>query len=245
MTEEAKAKTEKNKKASSPLIYGRLAKIFTEVPAVGKDKQMESGQKYPYRSTDDIVIAIKPLLAKYGVMCLPKLQKIKRETYDREKSGKIVMVTVEMVYTFLCCEDRSTVEIGPFPAEAIDYGDKATAKALTMALKSMLSEVFLIPVHDALDTDGDAKNLDDARTTPEKSGPEAKPFQEPSEKEWEIIEAITAQMLANGIDIVPDKVKAACWNAQGRYPTHKSQVGSTVLWLQTRLSQANEQLFDD
>jgi len=249
MTEKSEIRNQKSEirhqksEVRSQLIYERLAKIFAEVPAVSKDKQMESGQKYSYRSIDDIVIALKPLLAKQGVMCFPRLEAIKRETLDREKGGKIVMVTVEMMYNFVCCEDVSSIEIGPIPAEAIDYGDKATAKALTMALKAMFSEVFLIPTQDNLDTDSDAKNLDDVKTTPEKEGPPAKLFREPTEAEWEIIQAVTDQLIENGITIVPDQVKTACWDAQARYPSHKSQVGSTVLWLQTRLSQTDPSLF--
>jgi len=147
--------TTNNKKTS--LIEERLSLILNEVQAVPKDSENKS-QGYMYRSIDAVCAALHDLFAKHNVFYVPKVVNKDRQILDKKDkqgnvTGKTVLIALDMEYKFICSEDKSSLTVGPVIGEAMDFGDKASAKAQTMALKTMLLQVFCIPVQNSFDPD--------------------------------------------------------------------------------------------
>lgn len=117
-------------------IYAALSAVKDELGAVSKGNTMKGGSfSYKYRSIDDVLNALHPILVKHGVVGpVPKLV-----THNRD--GKKTLVHFE--YTFFAA-DGSFVA-GGTAGEGDDPGDKGTNKASTSALKTFLTQTLAIP----------------------------------------------------------------------------------------------------
>jgi hypothetical protein len=151
---------EDESKEDGELIHSRITKIMNDMPAIGKDGN-NTAQHYAYRSIDAILNVLHALLKKHHVFYTPHIVARDRQILDRldrktqAKIGSTVLVALDIEYKLYCSDDKSFITVGPIIGEAMDAGDKATAKAMTMALKTMLSQVFCIPFQNALDTDNE------------------------------------------------------------------------------------------
>lgn len=130
-----------------PTIFEIFADAKREVGAVGRDSR-NAQQGFMYRSADDVVNAAAPALDKYGVITAAHLDK---ETYDIVEIGgnrtRMSHALVEVTYTFYGpAGDSFPVKV---PGEAMDNGDKATAKAMTVAYRIALTQAMNLPTKDA------------------------------------------------------------------------------------------------
>lgn len=138
----------------APTIHARMAAILAELPAIGKDSE-NTQQGFMYRSHDDVLNALNPLLAKYGVYIVPEV--VERVTDRRETRSGSVMYEVNLLvrYSFIAL-DGSWIA-GSAWGEGTDSGDKATNKAMTMALKNMLAQAFAVSTQEAQGYDADGQ----------------------------------------------------------------------------------------
>lgn len=103
---------------------------------------------FKFRGIEDIYNVISPLMAANGIIVVPKVLDKKEFDYP-DGLGKVAhRVIVTMQYTFVCVHDGSTFEAVTL-GEAIDNGDKATIKAMSLAQKSLFIQTFAIPTYDA------------------------------------------------------------------------------------------------
>src|ERR1051326_184708 len=126
---------------SDPPIHVALARVFGEVPPVGKDEENKQ-QGFKFRGIDAMEDALRPLFAKHGIVPIPLRVLDVRHSERSTRGGSIMNPTpVRMLYRFSGpAGDYVDVEsIG----EAADSGDKSTPKALTAAWKSLLDKMFL------------------------------------------------------------------------------------------------------
>lgn len=133
-------------------IYQSITKILEEVPAIGKGKT-NSQQNFKYRGIDDVMNVFQPILAKHKVFIVPQVLEQKREERTTSKGGNLIYSICKIKYTFYA-EDGSNVEaivIG----EGMDSGDKATNKAMAIAMKYAMFQVFCIPTEEMKDTDSE------------------------------------------------------------------------------------------
>lgn len=142
-------------------IYESITKIMEEVPAITKSDKNET-QKFMYRGIDKVMNAMQPLLAKYKVFVVPECLERNREERTTSKGGNLIYSILKMKYKF-CAEDGSFVEAITI-GEGMDSGDKASNKAMAIAMKYAMFQVFCIPT--------DAED-DPDKTTPEPSKPSA------------------------------------------------------------------------
>lgn len=154
---------------SNPLIYGKIASIMKECPAIGKD-QRNSQQGYAYRGIDDVMNALQNLLPKYGVFYVPEVVDAKREERTTAKGGILIYSVLKVKYTFYA-EDGSHVS-AVVQSEGMDSADKSSNKAMSAACKYALFQVFNIPTKELIDPDA---------TTPEKSVKKTAPQTERSD----------------------------------------------------------------
>lgn len=133
-------------------IYETINLIMMEVPAIGKNKKNPK-QNYNFRSIDDVMNKLQPLFAKFKLFVTPEILEHTREERRTSAGGVLLYSICKIKYTFYA-EDGSSVEtivIG----EGMDSGDKASNKAMAVALKYALFQVFCIPTEELKDPDNE------------------------------------------------------------------------------------------
>lgn len=133
-------------------IYQSITKIMEEVPSIGKTQRNKT-QGFMYRGIDDVMNALQPLLAKNKVFIVPEILEQMREERTTSKSGNLIYSICKIKYKFYA-EDGSSVEAITI-GEGMDSGDKATNKAMAIAMKYALFQVFCIPTDEMKDPDSE------------------------------------------------------------------------------------------
>lgn len=129
--------------SDTPTIVQALSAVMEDVRAVGKDG-VNTSQNYSFRGIDAVVNAVGPLFRKHGIVCLPTvLEASYRDCHVGAKGTPQRECTVRMQYRFYGPAGDSldaTVQ-----GEALDSGDKGTAKAQSVAYRVCLLQALTIP----------------------------------------------------------------------------------------------------
>jgi hypothetical protein len=130
-------------------IYSAIAAMIAEVDAIGKDKRNQQ-QGFNYRGIDDVMNALHPLLAKHKVF--PTCEVLSRDVTERatKTGGVLFYVNMRLRYTFWA-EDGSSVTTEAW-GEAMDSGDKASNKCMSVGYKYAMFQLLCIPT-EAVDPD--------------------------------------------------------------------------------------------
>jgi len=124
-------------------IVNALSAVMADVGAVRKD-DYNQGQKFNFRGIDAVVNAVSPALRQHGVIVTPAVQNV---DYANVEVGRnrtpMGHVRVVVSYTFTA-SDGSTLT-ATVPGEAMDSGDKATAKAMSVAFRTALLQALCLP----------------------------------------------------------------------------------------------------
>lgn len=134
-------------------IYESIAAIIGDVTAVSKDKTNPQGKGYKYRGIDDVMNAMQPLFARYKVFVVPEVLEQRREERESNSGGRLLYSICKIKFTFFA-EDGSNVAAVTI-GEGMDSGDKATNKAMSVAFKYALFQVFCIPTEEMQDADAE------------------------------------------------------------------------------------------
>lgn len=120
------------------------------VDAVERD-QVNKSQGFKFRGIDQVYNELHDKMAKVGVFTIPIIRsKVINE--KTTKSGTVMShVYLEIKYVF-ACEDGSSLEAVVW-GEATDSGDKAINKAMSIAHKYALLQIFMIPTEEDKDPD--------------------------------------------------------------------------------------------
>lgn len=116
--------------------------VMAEVQAVAK-KDRNLQQSFNYRGIDAVMNKVGPALRNAGGFILPRVLETKTNTAQTAKGGtlNVVYLTVEFGIYGL---DGDPI-VGTVAAEAFDSGDKATSKAMSVALRTFLLQVLALP----------------------------------------------------------------------------------------------------
>jgi ERF superfamily len=160
-------------------IIKAISKVMEEVGAV-KKADRNTHQNFNFRGIDAVVNAVSPALRKHGIVISPQVLDYHYETVSVGNPAKnMASVRVMVRYTFHA-SDGSTLEV-TVPAESFDSGDKATAKAMSVAFRTALLQTLCLPTDE---TDPDAQSYERANHptnhTPAPRKPAA-PVKEPGE----------------------------------------------------------------
>jgi hypothetical protein len=125
------------------LIYQLLPAITAEIGAIRKEQQ-NSHQKYRYRGIDDALNQISPVLCKHGVCT--EVEVTDHHVTNRESGTKTIYhATVSLQIRFIASDGSSVVSRAA--GEGMSHGDdKATAKAMSGAMKYALFFGLMVPV---------------------------------------------------------------------------------------------------
>lgn len=144
---------------SAPSVYAAINAIAGELAMRGISKTHTNEiDGYKYRSIDDVLDRLAPLLAKHRLCVLPRaLERIVTERAD-ERNRLLLQVALRVSFTVTSVDDGSSHTIEAY-GEALDGGDKATAKAMSAAYKSAMVQTFCIPISGAEDPDRTSHKL--------------------------------------------------------------------------------------
>ena len=131
-------------------IFQAITDIMSDVDAIGKNKRNQQ-QGFNFRGIDDLYNAIHPLLAKHKVFTVPTVLDERTEERKTAKGGTLIYRIMKIRYNFYAV-DGSSVEC-IVVGEGMDLGDKASNKAMSIAHKYALLQVFAIPTEDIADPD--------------------------------------------------------------------------------------------
>lgn len=125
-------------------VVERLIAVLADVPDLPKDRNApENMGGYAFRGIETITTAMRPLMAKHGVICLAKVRKrIESERRVGRENKVMYVVDLHIDWTFHGA-DGDTLTADSWGC-GTDMGDKATQKAVTAAFKSLLTPTFFI-----------------------------------------------------------------------------------------------------
>lgn len=163
-------------------IYEAIADIMKEGYAISKSKRNQQ-QGFMYRGIDDVMNTFQPLMAERGIFLVPEVISAEREERQTTKGGNLIYSVLTVKYTFYA-SDGSSVSATVI-GEGMDSGDKASNKAMAVAMKYAMFQVFCIPTEEMQDPDAETPPPNTPNKTepkPEaKPEPKTKPKKEPNE----------------------------------------------------------------
>jgi hypothetical protein len=128
-------------------IYSALVKVMKDVGAVKKGERNKS-QGYVFRGVDAVVNAVYPAFVEHGISVQPNVRSFEYGTVEVGKDRTVMgHARVIVEYTFTSAEDGSAVTASA-AGEAFDSGDKATPKAMSVALRTALLQSLMLPTDD-------------------------------------------------------------------------------------------------
>ena len=157
-----------------PMIYKSIIDVMKKINAIGKDRKNET-QHFQYRGIDDVMNELHGALTESGVFVVPEVLEENRSTGKSSNGRDLFYTRLKIKFTFYAADGSSVnaVVIG----EAMDSGDKASNKALSIGLKYAMLQVFCIPTED--DKDPDAASPEPKAETmkpePKKPAPKKQP----------------------------------------------------------------------
>lgn len=134
-------------------IIKAMSLVMEAVGGVSKTER-NNHQGFNFRGIDAVVNAVSPALRKHGVVVVPRVVNSSYEVVavgQKQTMQGHARVTVE--YTFFALDGTyiSATTVG----EAMDSGDKATAKAMSVAFRTALLQALCLPT-DERDPDADS-----------------------------------------------------------------------------------------
>lgn len=160
-------------------IYAAISAAMADIGAISKDKySKEIG--YKFRGIDDVMNALKPVLTKNKIFTVPQVLEQTREERVTVKGVKLRYSLLKIAVRFYTT-DGSFVEAVTL-GEGMDSGDKASNKAMAIAYKYALFQVFCIPTEEMTDPDGESyETKHETQKKPEQPKPQNKQTDNPTE----------------------------------------------------------------
>jgi hypothetical protein len=137
-------------------VYKAISAVQEELAQIGIGKNSKNQQQgFMFRGIDAVYNALSPLLAKHKLCILPRC--ISRESVERatKNGGVLFYVAVQAEFDFVSAIDGTKHTVSMF-GEAMDSGDKATNKAMSIAYKYAAFQAFCIPTEETA-SDPDAE----------------------------------------------------------------------------------------
>lgn len=142
--------------APPPMIYAAISGVMADIGAVKKSKK-NTQQGFMFRGIDDVMNALAPALVKNKVFVVPEVTQEIREERATTKGGVLLYTRLHITYHFYTV-DGSSVSAKVI-GEAMDSGDKATNKAMSIAYKYAAFQVFNIPTEEMREPDAESHEV--------------------------------------------------------------------------------------
>ena len=165
----------------TPKIYSAIIDAMGQISAVSKSRT-NGTQGFAYRGIDDVMNELHGILATSRIFIVPTVLAEERTTGTTSRGGTMFYTRLKIKFTFYA-DDGSNVE-SVVIGEAMDTGDKASNKALSIGLKYALLQVFCIPTEDDKDPDAVSPDFNSSQNKPSQpmgnAQPKSQPIQQPT-----------------------------------------------------------------
>ena len=141
--------------AKTPKIYEALIKANELVGAISKGNTNQQ-LGFKFRGVDDVYNSLHPILAKCGIVIVPEV--VSHEVTERQARNGVLLYTRATIRHHFTASDGSSVTT-LVVGEAMDSGDKGMSKAMSIALKYALFQLFTIPTDEDKDPDATTHEL--------------------------------------------------------------------------------------
>ena len=144
-------------------IYGLIAQAMKRVGAIGKDSVNEQ-QKYKFRGIDAVYNALNPVMGELGLFICPEILDHRREERKsvKEYGGKtqetVLKYSILTIKYTVYAPDGSNVSC-VVVGEGMDSGDKASNKAMSVAMKYAMFQLLMIPTEEMVDPDKESHDV--------------------------------------------------------------------------------------
>jgi hypothetical protein len=129
--------------------------VMNEVSSVAKTGK-NTAQGFNFRGIDAVMNAVGPAFRKHGAFVVPTVIGNTADTVPSKNGGSLNVVRLNVEFAIYGQEGDPIV--GSVASEAFDSGDKATAKAMSVALRTFLLQVLCLPT-DEPDPDSQSYEL--------------------------------------------------------------------------------------
>lgn len=131
-------------------IYQKVANILKETKAITKSEKNQQ-QGFKFRGIDNVMNELHELFAKNEVFILQEVMEFTTENRPTKSGGTNTFTRAKIKFIYVTTDGSSvqTINVG----EAMDSGDKGMNKAMSIALKYSLLQMFLIPTEEQKDPD--------------------------------------------------------------------------------------------
>ena len=124
-------------------IAQALSEVMKAVGGIAK-KDRNQSQGFNFRGIDSVVNAVSPQLQKFGVVVVPAVEDYEYATVEIGRNRTAMgHVRVRVRYTFI--GPKGDAISATVVGEAMDSGDKATAKAMSVAFRTALLQALCLP----------------------------------------------------------------------------------------------------
>jgi ERF superfamily len=155
-------------------VYEAIKNVMAEIGTAGISKDRNNQQQgYKFRGIDDVYNALNPVLARHGLILLPKVLERSQVERQSSKGNTLIYTTLTVQFTAVAM-DGSTAEIVTV-GEAMDSADKSSNKAMAAAYKYAAMMLFCIPTEGDNDADATTHELAPRSTATSNDAPETLP----------------------------------------------------------------------
>lgn len=204
-------------------VYALISAVMADIAATGISKARNNAQQgYKFRGIDDVYNAMAPIIARHGLVIVPRYTHREQTERATAKGTPLYSVVVTGELDFVSPHDGST-HTARLYGEAMDMADKATNKAMSAAYKYACMQVFCIPTEGDNDADAVTHAPAASITAEQAANIDALATELGADKpkllEWlrvESIAAIPASRYAEVIAALERKRAAASYNAPAK-----------------------------
>ncbi|MGL0761278.1 ERF family protein [Citrobacter freundii] len=141
-------------------VYAAISAVARDMATTGISKDRKNAQQgFNFRGIDQVYNALAPALVNHGLLILPRITERTVTERTTQKGGVLFYVVVKADFDFVSTEDGSTHTVTTY-GEAMDSGDKATNKAMSIAYKYAAFQAFCIPTEEtAIDADAEVHHI--------------------------------------------------------------------------------------
>lgn len=145
---------------SEKKVYAAISAVARDMAATGISKDRKNAQQgFNFRGIDQVYNALAPALVSHGLLILPRMTERTATERINKNGTALFYVVVKADFDFVSTEDGSVHTVTTY-GEAMDSGDKATNKAMSIAYKYAAFQAFCIPTEEtAIDADAEVHQV--------------------------------------------------------------------------------------
>lgn len=125
-------------------VHQAMQEVMKDVTSLGKN-QKNQHQNFNFRGIDDVMQVFGPSMRNHGLRCVPIDVEVK---HGEKQVRNGVSKTVDLVVTYRWYGPDGSYFDSRVAAESFDSGDKATAKAMSVALRTLYLQAFCLPTNE-------------------------------------------------------------------------------------------------